>query len=275
MLLEPVVIPPFNSNSNNNSNGNKSTARWRGSRWVFEKDLVLVETMSERARKKADGTSRGSPADKDVSSHAAGKHTDASRESDATLYARRSAKLDDRVVFRTDKERPQRGRGLFAVKDVPAGTEIMRVRAAGAVLMRHRAKHQCGRCFTQLQPTDKSVLVCATCEFSFCYDCATADDKDGAHRTTCRSSRNVTSIQSGAEVGDEAVIRLVANCLARRKTCVIDDEEWDLIESLDAHENETGTMGLGSAALQECVIRFDHGIGYRVTREDVQTMYRR
>lgn len=289
-LLEPVAIPPSNGNSNsNNSNNNKPAARRRGSRWAFEKDIVLVENMSERATRNADGASRGSPADQVVSSYATKKHTnaaspggklaaDASRESDATLYARRSAKLDDRVVFRADMERPQRGRGLFAVKDVPEGTEIMRVRAAGAVLMRHRVKQQCGRCFTQLQAKTANAertLMCDDCGFSFCYGCAEAAEKDGTHRATCRSSRDITSIQSGVEAGDEAVIRLVANCLARRKDGMIDDEEWGLMESLEGHDNEAGTMGLGSAALQECVIRFNHGMGYHVTRVGVQTMYRR
>lgn len=288
-MLEPVAIPPCNSTSSSNSNNNKPAARRRGSRWAFEKDVVLVENMSERATKNADGASWGSPADQAVSSHAAKRHTnaassgrklaaDASRESDATLYARRSAKLDDRVVFRADTGRPQRGRGLFAVKDVPKGTEIMRVRAAAAVLMRHRVKQQCGRCFTQLQAkTVKTArtLTCGDCGFSFCHDCAEAAGNDGAHRATCRSSRDITSIQSGLEAGDEAVIRLVADCLARRKDGMIDDEEWGLMESLEGHDNEAGTMGLGSAALQECVIRFNHGMGYHVTREGVQTMYRR
>jgi len=102
LLLAPVASPLTDRSGNSNDSTGEEGAR---TRWAFERMVSLVE--------KSQSTSKGV-------------------NFDPTPFARRAAKLDSRVEIRHHSKR-SRGRGLFAARNLPRGTEVMRVPAAVAV----------------------------------------------------------------------------------------------------------------------------------------------
>lgn len=74
---------------------------------------------------------------------------------------------------------------------------------------------------------------------------------------------------------DEGTLRLSADILARKRAGEIDDKDWDLLNSLESHDNKAGKIGLGARELQIGVQCFKDAMDMDVSEEDVQTMYRR
>eukprot|EP00903_Cladosiphon_okamuranus_P005427 g5413.t1 len=244
-------------------------------RWAFEKMVDLVDKTKSPATSAA---AAAAPA----ADTAAAPTKNAAKPStlDPTPYARRTAKLDRRVEFRRC---PERGRGLFALRDIPRGTEVMRVRAAGAVLAGHAAKDSCAGCF--LNVTDVSQLgACRGCPLRFCARCkkygvGASGGGAGHNSGTCELTREIlfmgTANRGSSRSPSEGLLRLVADLFVRRKAGVISDEEWDLVLSLESHENEAGSMRLATSELQKYARLLKSLVGVEVSHQDLQAMYRR
>ncbi|CAM9324935.1 unnamed protein product [Hapterophycus canaliculatus] len=199
-----------------------------------------------------------------------------------TLYARRAAKLDSRVEIR---RHPKRGRGLFALGNIPAGTEVMRVPAAGAV---SRQGHgSCSGCLLSAN-TVGPLQPCHGCSLSFCASCKIAGTARGAKGVgiiaivhsgpMCELTKEFFGIcatsRGGAGPSHDS-LRLLADVVVKRKAGIIDDEEWALLISLESDDNEAGSMSLTRPELESCVKLFKRLLGIDISQEDVQTMYRR
>lgn len=248
----------------------------RGTRWAFQKDATLM----------------GSPkAPKTSTAAASGGKTPGSAADvadDPTPFARRAAKLDRRLVFRNDPAHSKRGRGLFAVRSVSTKTEVMRVRAAGVVVSRRSNMPTCSRCFSTKLGTDG--WDCRGCRSWFCPTCADTVAKNSGvakgggggcrgagdiHEATCEFSQGLFRLCGNDAEDDEMILRLSGDILARRKAGLINDEEWKLLNTLESSGNSDGTIGLSVGKLKECVRLFKETMDMDVSREDVQTMYRR
>lgn len=199
-----------------------------------------------------------------------------------TPYARRAANLDSRVEIRRDE---RRGRGLFALRNIPAGTEVMRVPAAAAVSL--QGKGSCSGCLLSTNPVGP-LEVCHGCSLSFCASCKNAGTTRGAkgarviavvHSSAmCELTKEFFGICATSRGGagpDNGSLRLLADVLVKRKAGMIDDEEWDLLSSLESHDNKAGSMSLARPGLENCVRLFKRLLDIDISQEDMQAMYRR
>lgn len=202
--------------------------------------------------------------------------------SDPTPYARRAAKLDRRVEFR---RHPKHGRGLFALRDIPEGTEVMRVPAAAAVLSGREAEGSCAGCFLPIKAMGR-LDPCRGCPLRFCARCKKdglkangAGGGAGHNGGTCELTKEFLGMcattPEGSGPPDEGVLRLVADLLVRRRAGVISDEEWDLVKSLESDDNEARAMSLPPSELQKCARLLKSLVGIDVSHEDLQCLYRR
>lgn len=280
LLLKPVrSSAPKNATTHD---GNTSKNNTLGTRWAFEKDVVAVENnTTSKTKACVDTTYPRHAAAKSTASDPherpqalSGTSARVSIDYDPTPYFRRSAKLDERVEIRANSRDPKRGRGLYATKYMPAGTEVMRVRAVGVVLSQSNGKSFCCRCFLS-QKSWKSATTCFGCGLRFCDRCARLKLKDVAHKAMCELSKIVFQLCVSNRGVDEGILRLSADILARKKAGTIGDEEWDLLSSLESDDNQAGAIGLGARALEECVQLFKDVMDIDVSKEDLQTMYRR
>lgn len=274
-LLTPVVHPSAASQS--------TSAKERPrTRWAFEKMVDVAETSkapTDGVATQSDGASAGAGAG--AGTAAPTKNSAKPSTLDPTSYARRAAKLDRRVEFQL---RPKSGRGLFAHRDVPAGTEVMRVPAAGAVMSGRGAKGSCAGCFLSTKAVG-TLDACPGCSFRLCARCKTQDlnaprSGGGAgHSGTCELTKEFLRLCStnpgGNGSSDEGLLRLVADLFVRRKAGVISDEEWNLVMSLESHDNEARAMGLSTSVLQICARLLKSLVGIDPSQEDLQAMYRR
>lgn len=277
VLLEPVTT------IGDGDNGPTDRSKQRGTRWAFHKDLRVKQVTSGRMVASHADTAAATfspsacPTTPDAYARSCHRKMPSSTPFNPNPFARRAAKLDKRVIFRTDKSNSHRGRGLYAVKDLPKGLEVMRVRASGAVASREPSEGVCCQCIVQ-QKLSGRMKVCSGCGLRFCAGCAKAVEKNGAHKASCDFSAGVLRLCSGdGEAGqhDEAVLRLVADVLVRKEAGLVDGEEWDLLVSLESSDNESGSIGLSSSVLKDCVRLFDETFRIKVSEDDLQTLYRR
>lgn len=197
--------------------------------------------------------------------------------------ARRRGQLAPPFDVRRDPARPQRGRGVFAVEAVPAGTEVMVARLAAAVPRDQYRAAFCRRCLTLL---DKKLLIkCRRCEDRFCgKECVIAAAGEGTHEATCAFVEGLGDLEK-LEMGGSAaatqkeILRLTVECLARRGAGLSDEEEWVEIEDLDLGAGVGEKYGAGCPILDAGVIREAQArlisTGVEVSAEEVQTLYRR
>lgn len=302
LLLKPVKFPPSSSGGASSKRSSDIRRKSVGTRWAFQKNVVLVErTRPSKATAAAPAPAVAAAAFRSVvdessaTSASSNKRTDTdtpndrvppdgvpgakrmpspAAEYDLTSYARRLSKLDKRVEVRMDPSHLERGRGLFAVRDVPEGTEVMRVRAAGAILPMRTRQLSCCRCFLPLKNGERPK-ACRRCDVRFCARCVPVAEKDEIHRGTCAFSKSAIELCAVERGVDEGLLLLSCNILRRRAIGVIDDEEWDVFNSLESDDNEAGTIGLASHALRLCVRLFKDVMDVDVSEEDVQTIYRR
>lgn len=277
----------------------------RGTRWAFEKDTVLIEkTMkiptapeASCARKQRASLNRSTRKD-GVQLTPTEPAAASSREH--SVY-RRACKLDPRVVIREDQERAERGRGLFALEDVPKGTELMRVRAVAVVVESSAKKTTCCRCFRAVNSQRPLTLrPCSDCGFSFCARCGIAESEEGhPHRDDCL----LNSVMEGfgflqADVG---ILRLATDLFVRRKKLgLVNDDEWEIMNTLQSQGSDgvamgTGigtTMGIGTGVgtgmgtgmgmgihddrcVQEARRKIQSLAGFDVSNDDMTMMYSR
>lgn len=246
LQLAPAASRPNHGNNSstadNNNNPKGVTSR---PRLAFEHMVDLVnETASESL-----------------------PETKSSSDDDPTQYARRTGNLDARVEIRFDTKR---GRGLFALRDIPAGTEVMRVPAAAAVLLDRSRKGSCSGC---LLPADTvgSLEACHGIPLSLCAGCKKAGSV-GATRELTKELNTICATSRGV---DKDSLRLAADVFVRRKAGLLDDSEWGLLNSLESHDNEARTMSLAPAELHKCTHLFKTLVDINISDEDVQAMYRR
>lgn len=273
LLLTPAVRPSTASHSA----ATKERAR---TRWIFEK---FVEAVDESKPPTAEvPAKRGVTA---AGTAAPTKNSGNASTLDPTSYARRAAKLDRRVEFR---RRPKRGRGLFALGDLPKGTEVMRVPAAGAVLAGRGAKDLCAGCFLSSKAVGP-LDACHGCPMRFCARCRKhgvgangGSEGSGAGHSSgmCELTKAFLGICAtnpgrGSGSPNEGILRLVTDLLVRRRAGLVSDEEWDLLMSLESHENEARTMSLAPSELPKCARLLKSLVGIDVSHEDLQAMYRR
>ena len=268
LLVRPIRLP--------SASGASSTKPRKRTRWVFEKAVVLVERTKMSGSSKATTATTTASAKSSTSTFggtSGRKMSPPATDFDLTEHARRSAKLDHRVEIRGDRDHPERGRGLFAVQRVPEGTEVMRVRAVGAAVVRPSKKDLCGRCFRRAYKQDFPT-ACGNCWLSLCVKCHDGDTGDRSHSTTCEFERICLMLAANPSV-DEGTLRLSADILARKRAGEIDDKDWDLLNTLESDNNKAGSIGLGAHHLQIAVESFKDAMDMDVSEEDVQTMYRR
>lgn len=302
LLLTPAAFPSINSNNSTvaAADNNDVHAGERGrTRWTFEHMVDLVEENAPKTPSKSQN--RGGSAKGDTTAAAAAartKHTHKASSGgapvlipttvnfDPTPHARRAAQLDSRVEIR---RHPKRGRGLFALRDMPAGAEVMRVPAAAAVLL-GRERERCGGCLLSMNAVGP-LEACHGCSLGFCAGCknyATCGGKkvgDGGgggvvvhSSATCELTKELVGVCATTPKGgppDEGILRLLADVLIRRKAGMINDEEWDVLNSLESHDNKDRTMSLAPRELQKCARLFKDLVDIDVSDEDIQTMYRR
>ncbi|CAM9657808.1 unnamed protein product [Ectocarpus sp. 6 AP-2014] len=199
--------------------------------------------------------------------------------------ARRRGQLDPRFQVRRNPARPKRGRGIFAVEAVPAGTEVLVAKQAAALPRDRYRPAFCRRCLTLL---DKSLLIkCRRCEDRFCgKECVIAAAGEGTHEVTCGLVEGLGEEQlSELGRGDNAaatetdILRLTVECMSRRGAGLSDEEEWIEIDDLVLPEDEGGGEGSGGGTLEPDVIReaqarLNDG-GLEVSAEEIQTVHRR
>lgn len=256
LQLAPAASRPNNGKSSSNAadnNNNRTGVTSQRPRLAFEHMVDLVD----------ESASESSPP------------TKSSSDGDPTQYARRTANLDARVEVRFD---PKRGRGLFALRDISAGTEVMRVPAAAAVLLDRSRKGSCSGC---LLPTDTvgSLEACHGFPLSFCAGCKKAGavgGVSGVHNGVTRElTKELNTICATSGGVDKDSLRLAADVFVRRKAGLFDDSEWGLLNSLESHDNEAHTMSLAPAELHKCTRLFKTLVDTNISDEDVQAMYRR
>lgn len=290
LLLVPVAS---RVNSNANSNGSAGKADGARTRWAFERTVSLVET-SDSTTKAPKTTTKAAPetrveggpsAKGATAAGAASTPANCSSSSskdvyfDPTPFARHFAKLDSRVEIRRHPKR-SRDRGLFAVRNVPRGTEVMRVPAAAAVLLSSKRNDSCGGCLLSTKEVGP-IEACRKCSLRFCAVCRKrGGDGDGHGRAgSCELTKQLLRIcmtpANGGQRPDEGTLRLMAEVLLRRGAGEVGDEEWDLLESLESQDNENRMMNLAPRVLEECGLLLKELMGLDVPLEDVQAMYRR
>lgn len=186
-----------------------------------------------------------------------------------TSRARRTGKLHPHLVVRTDKEVSERGRGLFATRDICRGTELARVRAVAAIVSSSRRHKVCCRCFTSLAIDGGSFSACSSCGDRFCNDCVTAAGREGIHAATC----GVAQVFQAQPAAVSDLARLAAQCLATRRSRIT-EEEWDVINSLEAHKSPQ-RLEADSRLLRQAVQRLREAADIDVTEDDLRTMYLR
>ena len=300
LLLTPVVSPSTDrsssssssSSSSNDSAGKQDRAR---TRWAFEHMVSLVE-KSKSTTKVPKATTKDPPETKaedrgpgtksaaaagassvpascsNSSSISSGKDVNVDR----TSYARRTAKLDSRVEIRRHPNE-SRGRGLFAVRDLPRGTEVMRVPAAAAVLLSRKRAEACGGCFLSTKEVG-SLEACRGCPLRFCAGCKKRGGGAGHTTRMCELTKVLLMIcatPTGGRPPDEGNLRLLAEVLVRRGAGEIGDEEWDLLKSLESQDNETRTTSPPPRVLDSCGRLLKQLMGIDVSLEELQAMYRR
>lgn len=299
LLLTPAASPSTNSNNSIDTADTNSvpTGQRARTRWAFEHVVELVENNTHKTPAKA--RNRGVSAKSEASAPVVAARTkhihNASSAGapvsiptivnlDPTPHVRRTAQLDSRVEIRCD---PKRGRGLFALRDMPAGTEVMRAPATAAVLL-SRERESCGGCLLKVAGT---LEACHDCSLSFCADCkqyatcggtkigdAGGSGVFGDSNATCELTKELLRVCATNPEGgspDEGVLRLLADVLIRRKAGMINDEEWDMLNSLESHDNQAHTMSLAPIELQKCARLFKNLVDIDLPGEDIQTMYRR
>lgn len=289
MLLQPLMLA---EDDNQDSKGTSAVDREElaGTRWAFEKDVVLIEKPTMTTREGGGGKQQknkkkygpASPTSTAVST----ERGDDSRSPAVVAEEQKPRQLDARFAIRRDPRRPKRGRGVFAVEDVPAGTEVMRVRAVAATVISKHRQQTCACCFTgQRQRSSGEIgpmVVCQFCKAHFCEECCRRPGfKESAsalvHTDTCYLARSVAAKPIGAKV-DVELLFLVVDFLARRKRRLVDDEEWEAVNGLEG--SEVGAAG-GAKALTERELRevrermqaSSPELG--ISESDVQTMYSR
>lgn len=177
----------------------------------------------------------------------------------ARQQPRRRAQIDPRFEVRRNPTCPQRGRGVFALQPVPAGTQVMVAREAAAVPKDAYRAAFCRRCLTLL---DKSTLIkCRRCEDRFCgKDCVIAAAGEGTHEATCafmegpewrndggggtpgggKGAEGLSTTAYEPAASETELLRLTMECLARRRAILSDEEEWDEIIDIDAGRDDVG-----------------------------------
>ena len=158
------------------------------------------------------------------------------------------------------------------MKRVPEGTEVMRVRAVGGAVVRPFEETLCCRCFRRSEKDD--LIECRNCHLRLCDACHSGDVENRPHWTRCEFARKVLLFTANPEV-DEGTLRLLADILARKKAGEINDKDWDLMNSLRSDNNEAGDIGLSTRHLETGVQIFKDTMDMEVSKEDIQTMYRR
>lgn len=207
--------------------------------------------------------------------------------------ARRRGQLDLRFQVRRNPARPKRGRGVFAVEAVPAGTEVLVAKQAAALPRGRYRQAFCRRCLTLL---DKSLLIkCRRCEDRFCgKECVIAAAGEGTHEVTCNLVEGLgkdclerLGRGDNAAATEGEILRLTVECLSRRAAGLSDEEEWIEIDDLVLAEDGEGAVrsaggGDGDAGLgmlEEGVIRDAQArlkaAGLEVSVEEIQTVHRR
>lgn len=259
LLLTPSDKSNGASPTNSPTGGKRPRTRWAFEHMVDHVESKTIEIQEEEPQ------ARDSVSD------------------DPTPYARRAAKLDTRVEIRRHKKR---GRGLFALRNIPAGTEVMRVPAAAAVSL--HGKGSCSGCLLTTAEVG-SLKACPGCSLRFCARCKDAGTARGAkgvgvlapvHSSAmCELTKEffeMCATSRGATGGpDFDSLRLLADVVVKRKAGMIEDEEWDVLISLESHDNKAGSMSLARRVLDNCVRLFKRVVDIDVSQEDVQTMYRR
>lgn len=286
MLLQPLML----ADDNQNSKGEPMVRREQlaGTRWAFEKDVVLIEKPTPTTRA-ARGKNKKKCGPTSATSNDTGKgHADNSHAPVAVAAEEKPRQLDARFVVRRDPLRPKRGRGVFAVHGVPAGTEVMRVRAVAVAAKFKYHLTVCAYCFTNQRPQKDGgkvlTIMCDGCNARLCEECyARPGVQDSArakvHADTCQFTKSVAAAHIAAHVDSELLV-LVADCLARRKRGLIDDQEWAAINGLES--SEIGMAGgvkdlLGERDLRAVRERMEEllptlGI---ILESDIQTIYSR
>lgn len=296
----PVASPPAKSSTSTGAaadTNNVPAVKRARTRWAFEKMVELVDNNSPKtpshSRNRAEDAKSGAIAPA-VAAHTKETHKAPSGGApvsaqtkgnfDPAPHVRRAAQLDSRVEIR---RHPKRGRGLFALRDMPKGTEVMRAPATAAVLLNHE-NHGCGGC---LLNAVGALEACHVCSLRFCVSCkeyATCGSTKvgggggsgvfGHSKATCELTKEllgVCAINSKGSPPDEGILRLLAAVLLRRKAGTIDDEEWDMLNSLESHDNKAHTMNLAPLELQKCARLFKDLVDVDLLDQDIQTMYRR
>lgn len=265
-------------------------------RWAFENTVELIEKDAPQTPSNAQnpGRSTSDATAPDVVARA--KHIKkyfsggtpvsipTKANFDTTSHARRAAQLDSRVEIR---RRPKRGRGLFALRDIPKGTDIMRTTATAAVLL-SRERERCSGC---LLKAAGALEACQVCSLGFCANCkkyATCGgtkiggDGDsgvfGCRNATCELTKELLGVCATHPKGgppDEGILRLLADVFIRRKAGMIDDEEWYMLNSLESHDNRDHTISLPPLELHKCARLFKDLVDIDLPDEEIQTMYRR
>lgn len=202
--------------------------------------------------------------------------------------SRRRGQIDPRFAVRRDPAQPRRGRGVFALEKVPAGTEVLVAKQAAAIPRdRYRAAF-CRRCLTLLDK--KSLIKCRRCEDRFCgKECVIAHAGESTHEATCAfieglGEEHLERLGGGAStaVTDGEILRLTMECFARRSASLSDQDEWVEIEDLDlgpGNVGENGGLDSENEILDPDVIRMAearlNARGLVVTAEEIQTVNRR
>lgn len=287
LLLTPTASPSTN---------NVPVGEQARTRWAFENMVDLVEKDAPKSPSNAQNLGRSTsdataPALAARTKHMKKTFSDGAPVSiptivnfDTTSHVRRAAQLDSRVEIRRC---PKRGRGLFALRNIPKGTEVMRAPATAAVLL-SRERQGCSTC---LLKAVGALEACHVCSLGFCPDCKKygtcgstkmGGDGDsgvfGRKNAMCELTKEllgVCAMHSKGGPPDEGIVRVLADVFIRRKAGMIDDEEWDMLNSLESHDNKDHTMSLPRLELQKCARLFKDLVDIELSDEEIQTMYRR
>lgn len=274
ILLEPFMAMP---------DGQTRTGVGSRTMWAFEKDVVAVE-------KPTAGRSNNTAASKPKITRAGSGSAQTADSFDTALgscsrgvseRAQERRQLDPRFVVRRDPQQPSRGRGVFALQDVRAGAEVMRVRPAAAVVQTQDQRMMCACCFKNVSIPGREPprSACSMCDYVFCKECT---DKDGfqqsvefqVHRDCCEFCSALKQSPVGdVEEADPELLRLMADCFARRKRGLVDDAAWAEIQRLESKDASGSVKGLSDRALKDVQIRMEQTMHLNFSEDDIQGMY--
>lgn len=282
MLLQPIVLVAQNQDEGGPPGNRQQNPTPTGTRWAFEKDVVLIEKPPTPTPR--EGGSKQQKYKQRREQQRQQQRPTPGKGNTCGAGEMKPRQLHSRFLIRSD---PKKGRGVYALEDVPGGTEVMRVRGVATTVKSTSRRNVCGICFADLPGNEGSAECklaesCPICKSVFCVKCANRRDFWNSvpiqmHRETCHFVATLQRAPLGPNV-DTEILAMVADFLARKKRGFVDDQELEVIEALQRSRDTSGADDLkilSAGEVGEVVRRLNVTVQSNISEDEVQAMYSR